>query len=110
MRRYAITVLSLVAVFLIAAAGVSWFGLDQCPMSDRNVCGIYHFQKAKLAAAAAQVGDLNVLINNAGVLASYSVLASAPEAIEQDFAINVFGTLAATRAFLPAQRTNWNAL
>lgn len=60
MRRYAITVLSLVAVFLIAAAGVSWFGLDQCPMSDRNVCGIYHFQKAKLAAAPETI-DLMML-------------------------------------------------
>jgi hypothetical protein len=55
MRRYALTLLGLVALSLIAAAGVSWFGLDQCPLSDRNVCGIYHFQRAKLAAAPGTV-------------------------------------------------------
>lgn len=60
MRRYVLSLLGLLAVFLIAAAGVSWFGLDQCPMSDRNVCGIYHFQKAKLAAAPETI-DLMML-------------------------------------------------
>ncbi len=57
---------------------------------------------ASLAAAAVAAPDVTVLINNAGVLASYNVLESSREAIEQDFAINLFGTLAATRAFLPA--------
>jgi hypothetical protein len=60
MRRYALTLLGLLAVALIAATGVSWFGLDQCPMSDQNVCGIYHFQRAKLAAAPETV-DLVML-------------------------------------------------
>ncbi len=55
-----------------------------------------------LAAAAEQAPDVGVLVNNAGVLASFSVLTSTPEQITQDFATNVFGTLAATRAFLPA--------
>ena len=60
MCRYTITLLGLIALALIAAAGVSWFGLDQCPLSDRNVCGIYHFQRAKLAAAPETV-DLMML-------------------------------------------------
>jgi short-subunit dehydrogenase len=42
------------------------------------------------------------LINNAGVLASYDVLASSTDSIAQDFAVNLYGTLAATKAFLPA--------
>jgi len=55
-----------------------------------------------LEAAAAAAPDVTVLINNAGVLASYNVLASSRAALEQDFATNLFGTLSATQAFLPA--------
>lgn len=55
-----------------------------------------------LEAAASAAPDLTVLINNAGVLASYNVLASTRAALEQDFATNLFGLLAATQAFLPA--------
>jgi NAD(P)-dependent dehydrogenase (short-subunit alcohol dehydrogenase family) len=55
-----------------------------------------------LAAAAEIASDLSLLINNAGVLASYGVLSSTKQALEQDFAINFFGVVAATRAFLPA--------
>jgi|AraplaMF_Col_mMF_1032025.scaffolds.fasta_scaffold00069_80 hypothetical protein len=60
MRRYTLTLLGLIAVALIAATGVSWFGLDQCPLVDRNLCGVYHFQRAKLAAAPETV-DLVML-------------------------------------------------
>jgi NAD(P)-dependent dehydrogenase (short-subunit alcohol dehydrogenase family) len=52
-------------------------------------------------SAARSAGDVTVLINNAGVLASRGVLASAPGQVEQDFATNLFGMLAVTRAFLP---------
>jgi NAD(P)-dependent dehydrogenase (short-subunit alcohol dehydrogenase family) len=55
-----------------------------------------------LRAAAAQAPDVAVLYNNAGVLASASALESTPEQIARDFETNFFGTLAATRAFLPA--------
>lgn len=55
-----------------------------------------------LASAAAHAQDITVLFNNAGVLASYNVLASSAEQIAQDFSTNFFGTLAATKAFLPA--------
>lgn len=57
---------------------------------------------ASLAEAAARAPDVTVLLNNAGVLAAYGVLASTPAQLEADFATNFFGTLAATRAFLPA--------
>lgn len=57
---------------------------------------------ASLAAAAAVAEDASILINNAGVLASYNVLTSSDEHIAQDFTTNFFGTLAATKAFLPA--------
>jgi NAD(P)-dependent dehydrogenase (short-subunit alcohol dehydrogenase family) len=55
-----------------------------------------------LAAAAHSAPDVSLLINNAGVLASYNLLSSSAEAIAQDFTTNFFGTLAATKAFLPA--------
>lgn len=57
---------------------------------------------ASLDAAAAVARDVTVLMNNAGVLAAYGVLASTPAQLAEDFATNFFGTLAATRAFLPA--------
>lgn len=55
-----------------------------------------------LEAAAARADDVTVLFNNAGVLASYNVLTSSTEDIAQEFTTNFFGTLAATKAFLPA--------
>jgi len=57
---------------------------------------------ASLEAAAARAADTSVLINNAGVLASYNVLTSTREQLAEDFAINAFGMLAVTKALLPA--------
>lgn len=57
---------------------------------------------ASIAAAAAKATDVTVVINNAGVLASYSLLATPADAIDRDFAVNLFGTLATSKAFLPA--------
>ncbi|MEO8551913.1 MAG: SDR family NAD(P)-dependent oxidoreductase, partial [Kofleriaceae bacterium] len=63
-----------------------------------------------LAAAAERVSDLTLLVNNAGVLVSGSVLTSSTDQIAQEFATNVFGTLAATRAFVPALERNRGAV
>ena len=54
---------------------------------------------AQIARAAEQVGSLDVLINNAGIslFDDLSDLAT----IEQHLAVNVFGMLNVTRAFLP---------
>jgi NAD(P)-dependent dehydrogenase (short-subunit alcohol dehydrogenase family) len=57
---------------------------------------------ASLEAAAASAPDVTLLVNNAGVLASYNVLDSSREQISEDFATNVFGVLEVTKAFLPA--------
>lgn len=57
---------------------------------------------ASLAAAAKAAPDATIVINNAGVLASYSVLTSTSEQLAQDFAVNAFGVLAVSKAFLPA--------
>jgi NAD(P)-dependent dehydrogenase (short-subunit alcohol dehydrogenase family) len=58
--------------------------------------------RTSLERAAAGANDVSLLINNAGVLSSYDIVASSPEQILRDFEINVFGTLATTKAFLPA--------
>jgi len=55
-----------------------------------------------LARAADAAPDVTLLINNAGVLASYGVLDSTAQQIAQDFAVNCFGLLATSKAFLPA--------
>jgi NAD(P)-dependent dehydrogenase (short-subunit alcohol dehydrogenase family) len=54
-----------------------------------------------LSEAAARAPDVTVLFNNAGVLASYSVLSSTRAQIEEDLGTNFFGLLAATKAVLP---------
>ncbi len=51
---------------------------------------------------AAKAPDVTVLFNNADVLASYNVLTATSAQMTHDFATNFFGTLAATKAFLPA--------
>lgn len=62
-------------------------------------------------AAAKNAPDVNLLINNAGVLASYNVLSSSRERVAQDFAVNFFGVLAMVKAFLPAlERANGAAI
>jgi NAD(P)-dependent dehydrogenase (short-subunit alcohol dehydrogenase family) len=55
-----------------------------------------------LARAAQQASDVTLLVNNAGVLASFGLLTSDRDAIAKDFATNFYGVLSATKAFLPA--------
>ncbi len=54
---------------------------------------------SEIQRAAKEVETLDVLINNAGV-AIYDDLGN-PDVIEKHFAVNLFGTLKVTRAFLP---------
>ena len=57
---------------------------------------------AQVAEASKLVDSLDLLINNAGLLGSGGLLSDSTEAIERDMRTNYFGTLAVTRAFLPA--------
>jgi NAD(P)-dependent dehydrogenase (short-subunit alcohol dehydrogenase family) len=54
----------------------------------------------QVRAAAAEVGELDLLINNAGVLLRDDL--TDPAAIERHLAVNLFGLYAVTQAFLPA--------
>jgi len=56
---------------------------------------------ASVAAAAAAAADVDVLVNNAGTLASFDVLEASDEALQTDFGTNVFGLLNMARAFRP---------
>lgn len=61
---------------------------------------------ASVAAAAAAAGDVEVLVNNAGVLSFGSALEGDLEGFERDVATNYFGALRVTRAFVPALERN----
>lgn len=54
----------------------------------------------QVQAAAGEVGALDLLINNAGILLRDDL--TDPAAIERHLAVNLFGTYAMTQAFLPA--------
>ncbi len=55
-----------------------------------------------VAAVAKAAPDVNVLVNNAGVLSSANLLTTSRAAIDADFATNVFGMLEVTKALLPS--------
>jgi NAD(P)-dependent dehydrogenase (short-subunit alcohol dehydrogenase family) len=61
---------------------------------------------AEVAAAAATAKDVNVLINNAGVLSFGNVLEASEETLPRDLDINYFGTIRVTRAFAPMIEKN----
>jgi NAD(P)-dependent dehydrogenase (short-subunit alcohol dehydrogenase family) len=63
---------------------------------------------AQIQQAVSKIGTLDVLINNAGI-AIYDDL-SKPEVIEQHLAVNLFGSLNATRAFLPLLKRSKGAI
>jgi len=56
----------------------------------------------QIAAAARQAADVTLLINNAGVQTSSSLLTMSAAEFDADFRTNVRGTLEVTKAFLPA--------
>jgi NAD(P)-dependent dehydrogenase (short-subunit alcohol dehydrogenase family) len=55
---------------------------------------------AQIQAAAGQVASLDMLVNNAGIALPDDL--TDPAALERHLAVNLFGTYAVTRAFLPA--------
>jgi NAD(P)-dependent dehydrogenase (short-subunit alcohol dehydrogenase family) len=65
---------------------------------------------SQIAAAVDQVNTLDLLINNAGTLAGYSLLSTPRGALESDFAVNFWGTLELTKAFAPKLEASKGAL
>ena len=63
--------------------------------------------KEDISAAAAACSDVNVLINNAGVMLGSPALADDAEAaLRVEFAVNVIGLLSVTTAFVPILQSN----
>jgi NAD(P)-dependent dehydrogenase (short-subunit alcohol dehydrogenase family) len=62
----------------------------------------------QIQQAVTEIGSLDVLINNAGI-AMYDDL-SKPDVIEQHLAVNLFGPLNVTRAFLPLLKRSKGAV
>jgi NAD(P)-dependent dehydrogenase (short-subunit alcohol dehydrogenase family) len=58
--------------------------------------------KEQIEAAAAKARDATLLFNNAGTLGAYNLLTTLPEDVEKEFRTNFYGSLAVTKAFLPA--------
>jgi NAD(P)-dependent dehydrogenase (short-subunit alcohol dehydrogenase family) len=63
---------------------------------------------SQIERAASEVNTLDVLINNAGI-ALYDDLSSI-DGIEQHLAVNLFGSLKMSRAFLPALERSQGAI
>ena len=57
-----------------------------------------------------EVGGVDVLVNNAGIGSFGIQEAFTPAAVEQQFAVNVVGTLRVNRAFLPSMRERRSGL
>ncbi|MGW4478539.1 SDR family oxidoreductase [Rhodococcus triatomae] len=57
---------------------------------------------ASVASAAAAAGDVDVLVNNAGITGAASLLHSPMEEIRRTFETNVFAPIELVRAFAPA--------
>jgi len=61
---------------------------------------------SQIQKAVEQAPDVQILLNNAGVLAVASVLAGDMHDLQRDMNVNYFGTLSVTRAFAPAIEKN----
>jgi NAD(P)-dependent dehydrogenase (short-subunit alcohol dehydrogenase family) len=64
----------------------------------------------QVRAAAKAASDTRLLINNAGVLASLSVLTAEPAQLQKDLDVNVHGPLAVVREFAPHLIANQGAI
>ncbi|MEM9009399.1 MAG: SDR family oxidoreductase [Cyanobacteria bacterium P01_F01_bin.86] len=65
---------------------------------------------ATIAQLEQAVPSLNILINNAGILTGLSLLGDTEEQLHNDIKTNFFGTLAVTKALLPALKKESSAV
>lgn len=99
-----------VEALLAAGAGKVYGGArDPASIDDPRVTPVRLdiTDPAQVAAAAARCADVNLLINNAGIMLMTPMLARDSEsAMRREMEVNVFGTLAMIRAFAPVLGAN----
>lgn len=80
---------------------------DEADVPGAEVVRLDITDPAQVAAAAAQCGDVNLLVNNAGYHANTRlVLTDRPDAARDEMEVNYWGTLSMTRAFAPVLAAN----
>jgi 1-acylglycerone phosphate reductase len=94
----------------ILATGLSLTHLSHLPSSPRisklelDVTSPTSISTALQTTTTITSGRLNYLINNAGYGYMMPLLDASPQAVKQNFDVNVFGLLAVTQAFFPLLR------
>ncbi|MDX2074630.1 MAG: SDR family oxidoreductase [Alphaproteobacteria bacterium] len=63
-------------------------------------------KRGQIENAASQAGDVDLLINNAGVLSFAGVVTGDPAELARDMEVNYFGTLSMVNAFVPVLEKN----
>ncbi|WP_333849452.1 SDR family oxidoreductase [Leclercia sp.] len=75
------------------------------PQSDRlRLLALDVTSQQSIDRAVSDAGDIDVLVNNAGVGMLNALEGVSPEAVREVFATNTLGTIAMTQAFLPQFR------
>lgn len=81
--------------------------LEQAHPDKVHVLALDITKPAQVAAAASQAGDVNLLINNAGINRKKGLIASAVlDDARDEMDTNYFGTLSVSRAFAPILKHN----
>jgi all-trans-retinol dehydrogenase (NAD+) len=86
------------AALELAEAGASGAHAFCCDVSDREQ--VY----ARAAETRAAAGDVDVLVNNAGIVSGRPLLDLPDDRIERTFAVNTLALFWMTKAFLPAMK------
>ncbi|PSL55572.1 short-subunit dehydrogenase [Saccharothrix carnea] len=79
---------------------------DAVDLPDVEVLPLDITDPAAVAAAAAAAGDVNLLVNNAGIITGQNLVTGDPAAIRQELDTNFYGTLEMVRAFAPVLAAN----
>ena len=94
----------------MVAAGHRVYGTSRNPDTVKNpIPGVMYVRLDNAdydsaATCVAEVGDIDILINNAGESAAGAFEDTPMDAVEHLFAVNVFGPVALTKAVLPGMR------
>jgi NAD(P)-dependent dehydrogenase (short-subunit alcohol dehydrogenase family) len=101
-----------IASALLAAGAARVYAAARAPQATSSTSNLVPIaldvtDRAQIERAALLCGDVQILVNNAGVALGQPLLAAAdPLAAEREMRVNYFGTLAMCRAFAPVLARN----